>query len=448
MELDNYLYQQLEKRLADVKNFWRLPAGRPLNDTESLQSLTGHYNGHIRQIAVLCLGNRRAIAALPALIVRLNDWAEPVRQAARQSVRRLLRDEWAAQFVACLPEIYWLLECRRADHTAFVAEIIDLLIAPHNRPALLAGLASTDRRVARQTLRLLIERGLCSPETICLGTRRNNDPIVRITAAHYLMRQPEPINAPLLGALLRDRYVPLRQQSLQYIIDRRLRLPADLHEPLLLDKNTLVRQRTCRLLAEQGADPDAFYLNVLNRRERSAGQKSAALFGLNERRYPEIITLAQRYLGADAPYLYRSALQIVSQHQGDDASAVLLAALCHPSAAVAKTALRLFQRQGVRIDLDDLQRCLNQAPSATHIRGCYTLVHRLNKWDGLIFLLQNARAAAQSLTSDHISRWEARFNHSGIAPGAMQRQRLDVLIQNAPGAVRERNIARWLPAGR
>ena len=80
MASEYFLLKQIEQLLIGANNsYWSLANHDPLLETARLKILTQHYNGHIREKAVLCLGLMREISALPELIMRANDWAEPVR---------------------------------------------------------------------------------------------------------------------------------------------------------------------------------------------------------------------------------------------------------------------------------------------------------------------------------------------------------------------------------
>ncbi|KFX20106.1 HEAT repeat domain-containing protein [Pectobacterium betavasculorum] len=442
------LLQQLEKLVASPDNDDQPAQAEPLGSASRLITLTRHYNGHIRQRAVLCLGFMDEVSALPALIERVNDWAEPVRRAAKQSVRLLLTPDNAAHFVANLPEIFWLLQCQRENHQPLVDEIVSFLAEEPHAPLLLAGLSSEDKTVARLSLDILAERNLFPLKQIFEQAMLHRDPLVRAHAVRYLLSADRDVDHEVMAILLKDTFAPIKQVVLQYVIHNAFPVPESLLIALLFDKNALVRQRASALLRETNNDPVAHYLTALDR-AATVTERKITLWGLDEHRYDGIVVLAERNLDERYPSLYHSALRILIQRTGDDAHERLLAALRHPSIAIAKVARKLFYQQEIYLSLPELQRCLEEASSREHIEVYYFLAQKLNKWDWLIFLLDNVQAENAALTQAGVKYWTQRFNRSGILPNTRQQARLRALLDKNPHVISRKSpyIALFLFGG-
>lgn len=431
MAAEYFLFRQIKQRLNNGAAYDCFPAP-DLSETDQLKTLSRHYNGHIRQRAVLCLGLRRDISALPDLVERVNDWVGQVARSARSSLRRWMRPDHAGDFVAHLPAIFWLLQCTRADHREFVADVVAYLSRDENKHTLLAGCGADDRHVARLCLRILLKNHLFPWPQVFQCAMRQRDPLVRYTAAQFALNSPETISYDVFHQLLQDRFAPVKQQVLQYAQDHQFRIEKPLSETLLTDNNGLVRQRACRLYQKAYSDPLAFYLETFRDDTVRPAIRKAALLGLDELRYPQVITLAET-VPASSPFgLYFAALNIVVKHKGDDAGEGLIRLLSHPELAVARTARRLLVRHKLLITLSALQTCYSTALTAEHTLLAYSLVHRLNKWDGLIFLLRNANDDNQALTQREIAGWQQRVNRSAIPPSAAQREQLAVLLTDSP----------------
>lgn len=428
------LLQQLEKLVALPDNYYRPAQAEPLGSASHLIALTRHYNGHIRQRAVLCLGFMGEVSALPALIERVNDWAEPVRRAAKQSVRLLLTPDNTAHFVANFPAIFWLLQCQREDHQPLVDEIVSFLAEEAHVPSLLAGLSSEDKTVARLSLDIVVERGLFPLKQIFGQVMWHRDPLVRANAARYFLGADKDVDHEVMTILLKDSFAPIKQVALQYVIDNAFPVSAPLLIALLFDKNALVRQRASALLRERNDDPVAHYLAALDRASTVTVRK-ITLWGLDEHRYDGIVALAERNLDERYPSLYHSALRILILRTGDDAREQLLAALRHPSLAIAKVARKLFYQQKIYLSLSELQCCLDSASSREHVEVYYFLAHKLNKWDWLVFLLDNAKSENIALTQAGVAYWVQRFNRSGMLPNTQQQARLRTLLDENPHVI-------------
>ncbi|MFJ5385859.1 HEAT repeat domain-containing protein [Pectobacterium sp. CHL-2024] len=428
------LLHQLEKLVASPDNYYRPAQAEALGSASHLITLTRHYNGHIRQRAVLCLGFMDEISALPALIERVNDWAEPVRRAAKQSVRLLLTSDNTASFVANLPAIFWLLQCQREDHQPLVDEIVSFLSEEAHAPSLFAGLCSEDKTVARLSLDILAERERFPLKQIFEQAMLHHDPLVRANAARYLLSADKDVDRDVLTILLKDSFAPIKQVALQYVIDNAFPVSESQLIALLFDKNALVRQRTSALLRERNDDPVAHYLAALDRTSTVTVRK-ITLWGLDEHRYDGIVALAGRNLDERYPSLYYSALRILILRTGDDARERLLDSLRNPSIAITKVARKLFYQQKVYLSLSELQCCLDSASSREHVEVYYFLAHKLNKWDWLVFLLDNAKSENTAFTQAGVVYWVQRFNRSGMLPNTRQQARLRTLLDENPHVI-------------
>ncbi|MEQ9915487.1 HEAT repeat domain-containing protein [Pectobacterium aroidearum] len=428
------LLQQLEKLVASPDNYYRPAQADALGSASHLIALTRHYNGHIRQRAVLCLGFMGEVSALPALIERVNDWAEPVRRAAKRSVRLLLTPDNTAHFVANFPAIFWLLQCQREDHQPLVDEIVRFLAEEAHAPSLLAGLSSEDKTVARLSLDIVVERGLFPLKQIFSQAMWHRDPLVRVNAARYLLSADKDVDHEVMTILLKDTFAPIKQAALQYVMDCGFSVPESLLIALLFDKNALVRQRASSLLRERNGDPVMYYLAALERVTTVTVRKTT-LWGLDEHRYGGIVALAARNLDERYPSLYHSALRILILRSGDGVHEWLLAALRHSSLAIVKVAQKLFYQQKVYLSLSELQCCLDSASSREHVEVYYFIAHKLNKWDWLVFLLDNAKSENIALTQAGVTYWVQRFNRSGMLPNTQQQAHLRTLLDEHPHVI-------------
>ncbi|WP_409309178.1 HEAT repeat domain-containing protein [Pectobacterium sp. B1J-3] len=434
MESCDSLLHQLDKLLASSDNDYQPAQSGSLGEASRLIGLTRHYNGHIRQCAVRCLGLMDEVSALPAMIERVNDWAEPVRRSARQSVRRLLTSYNAAHFVENLPAIFWLLQCQRENHQPLVDDIVSFLAEEAHAPSLLVGLCSEDKTVARLALDILVECELFPLRQIFTQAMLHHDPLVRVNAMQYLLRSGRDVDHDVITILLKDTFAPIKQVALQYVMEQAFPVSTALLITLLFDKNALVRQRASALLRERNDDPVMHYLAARDRATTVTVQK-ITLWGLDEHRYDGIVALAERSLDERYPSLYYSALRILLQHTGDDAREPLLASLRHPSIAIAKVARKLFYQQKIYLSLPELQRCMESPSSREHVEIYYFLAHKLNKWDWLVFLLDNVKLENLALTQAGVANWIERFNRSGILPNTRQQARLRTLLDEHPHVI-------------
>src|SRR6478735_1299334 len=106
--------------------------------------LSFHPDGHVREKAVKELAALYDGHELPFLLLRLNDWVDPVARQAEKAVRERLIARCADVFVDHLPIVLRLETRRRRRHDALVDAVLRLITAPEHRSALQRGFASRD----------------------------------------------------------------------------------------------------------------------------------------------------------------------------------------------------------------------------------------------------------------------------------------------------------------
>ena len=118
-----------------------------------------HRSGFVRERAVRLLATRSDGGELPLLLVRVNDWVGPVREAAAAALRARLQPGYAAHFVRCLTLVDDLRGERRASHGPLLAAVEALLGTPAASPALDEALRCGARGLRRACVRIAALHG-------------------------------------------------------------------------------------------------------------------------------------------------------------------------------------------------------------------------------------------------------------------------------------------------
>lgn len=159
----------------------------------------------VRQSAVVALGWVGQPDTLPALLPRLNDEAEEVREATRQSLIH-----FGARQPAALIESF---QAPHSDHRLWIAEALSHISQPEAMEALCAGLADTSTPV-----RVACARGLGlarHPHAVVPLIESLNDPEaeVRRASANALREMPSAKAIPKLLRLLEDVAAEVRAEA-------------------------------------------------------------------------------------------------------------------------------------------------------------------------------------------------------------------------------------------
>lgn len=110
----------------------------------------------VRQEAIAWLTSIGTGEELPYLLVRANDWVEPVRRAAAGAIRKRLHLSCAPALVEVLLLIFRLESTGRAAHTDLTGAVKALLSDSAAEPAVREGLRSPHREVRRLCRQLLL----------------------------------------------------------------------------------------------------------------------------------------------------------------------------------------------------------------------------------------------------------------------------------------------------
>ena len=139
-------------------------------------------NGHLREAAVRELEKVKDGAEVPFLLIRLNDWVQPVRDASRRAVLDRFRAVRFSAFFDQLESVFRLEQCHREDHAVIVAAVMQSIVAKDADEHLCAALKSGSRFVRRRTYsHAMIAEGANTPRIVRLALA-SEDGVLRIWA--------------------------------------------------------------------------------------------------------------------------------------------------------------------------------------------------------------------------------------------------------------------------
>ncbi|MGY1455613.1 HEAT repeat domain-containing protein [Streptomyces sp. SS8] len=234
---------------------WEYTAALPADLTRLDESRTAlalcHRDGRIRQAALH--HSARYPGLLPLVVIRCADWAEPVRERARELLREALDADTAVDLAPLL------LCVGRRDRGLFGAGLLGEVLSRAPRGRLAALLAHPDRTVRRFTYRLAVERRLLRPAELARAAARDTDPVVQdlcATAALAALGEEESAREEVLALMLGARSPRTRSAGVTAL--RRAGRPGRA-EPFLGDRSALVRACARYVIRQNGGDPVAWY---------------------------------------------------------------------------------------------------------------------------------------------------------------------------------------------
>jgi len=294
-----------------------------------------HPSGFVRERAVRSMGEDHGPLVLAFLLVRLNDWVEQVRTAAREAVKLRLSPEYMEDWLANLDGLRALESRGRADHRWLVCAAGSLLSAGENRSRIIELLRSGDRHTSRAAWLLLGRWATVEWPLVIKSALASSDATLRLWASR---RARSVLDGPCLDEFCvrahRDPWAAVRREALYTILEHRPEQAGAVLRLFLLDRHRSLREAAVFYLKDrEGFDAASFYREQIS--QAHGNDRVTCTLGLGESGSRE-----------DVPLLHDL--------------------LIDPHAAVRRGAIRSLSRVDADAQVEQFVRCLtDQAPGVS-----------------------------------------------------------------------------------
>lgn len=324
----------------DRRHHEALEALAACNGESDWLSLSSHYNGFVREVAVRELSEQPSPAALAALLERANDWVPQVRKLASEGVQRYLAAEHAPALLHALPQLMALAERQRADHGQTLATARAALQAPEVRSEVVAEFLARQGKAARFLFALLSEASR-EPAALLEMALAHREMTVRQMAVSACLSLPAEQAVPLLQHTLATPGASVRVKALHVLLS----LPDDPREMLrvaLLDASPAVRNLARWAAPRWQVDPREVLNARLGDAQPTRKREWLGVLGLaNELE----VTLDQPWRSAALRSPMSSVRLVAMANLGDEHLSDQLAMLDDPADKVFAKAVQGLNRQ-------------------------------------------------------------------------------------------------------
>jgi HEAT repeat protein len=360
--------------------------GDPSTRTSVLGLLSFHRNGFVRYEALRLLARCHDATELPYLLIRQNDWVEPIRADARRAVEARLDDSHLPDFVTNLSLVIHLLAFQRQDHADVVRRVIGMLVQPHHHELLTRAIHSPDPTVRRSVVRLaldavgehrprVIEHALSSP-----------DGVIRLWASRHVRTcfSGRALEA-VLRALNQDRFMPVRREALIIEADTSTDFGRGVWRRALLDENVSIRELARFHLGKMG---DVDWPEIYRKMVVEHPQSLAAISGLGETGDRSDLIAIRGFLNFPLPSRRRAAVRAFAQIGGESALADLLKYLRDDSPAVVREVRKHLEAFPTYLDAEWLCRVAMEDHRRHVSETALRLINAKGKWGCLPWLIR------------------------------------------------------------
>lgn len=383
---------------------------------------TFHPNGYIREQAVAALGNDPQ--ALPAVLLRCNDWVAQVRQAALESLKRLLERADGPEIAAALP----ILEKLRRSGRCQLDDILPLFVqACRRNPDLLRlGLESGDVRARRLCISQLPALGEVDSAYLIRRVKGEPDPFLRKLLYQTLLDMGVD-GMDLSRRFLRDKYPPNRALALEYLEEHEAKDLLERALALLLDKSARVRETAREIVKGRDRDFDLrqFYL------EHLPDRPTVSILGLGETGSAEDCPRIADFLTRPQPNQVRAAMTALMKLDPEHYGEAVTQGLAADQPGVVKTAALLLGKS--RLYDPDRVFSIQQATTAENTKlKCAALLFQTGKWNRLTYALTLLGSGYEKLDQAcqrELGNWIHTYNRSYTVLGEEQRRHILALLE-------------------
>jgi len=384
-----------------------------------------HRSGYVREAAVARAVSLRGPGAVPAVMLRLNDYVPEVRAAARRAVQTLLPFAGHDDLLACLGFTWRLRHFSRVDHSAWISDVQRELAARLSAAQLLAALRSNNPMVARGSFFLLLEREIVPrAQLLMLAIESANDIVMARQAAHLLTSLPIDDRIVALRAGLGSRFGVVRTYALRGLLECAPDAP-DIARNALLDKQGSTRSSAQFFLKQQGVDLASYYRAVLLDDQAKAHVSCMAIAALGSMGDAADLALIRERAASQSASIRGAAYQAWLKLAPSDKDAIALAALSDDSRANRKFAAGLAMRQGAFIPFEQVKHVLQGKPDFAVLLA----FARIGKWDWLETLAiaethLGPDSTGRNMLVREMQHWLRHAGQTYERPGTEQRGRL------------------------
>ena len=378
--------------------------------------LSCHPNGYIREAALKRLAQLHDGSETPYLLIRLNDWVAPVRQAAKKAVMQRFQRQQFSGFLKNLFLVLRLTECCRDDHANVVQSVINELVKPDGHIAIAAALSSPSRLIRRQSYRLsMMTPGSHRLRVVHLGLT-SDDVVLRLWSARDARNElPDDELENSLKWLQRDYSMPVRREALIATIERFTDRAHHALTEALLDRSVSVRDFARFLLKKEGEQDFAtFYREAI----QSEHELATAIAGLGETGNAQDVDTLKPFLQSPESSVRHFAIRSVGALAGDRETETFLELVKDGSGKVSFEACQALKRRCHLIAFDELMSIFRTEVRRRTLRAIVDLLDDAGSWTGIPFLLEAAVNPNEHVSNLARQRILARINRVFTRPNA------------------------------
>ncbi len=386
-------------------------------DTEATAViLAAHPSGWVRQAALPLLQASATPMALGMLVLRSNDWVEPIRRDAQARLRAAAAGEDGQRLVSVLPAVEQLASVPSRSGE-FAKELLAYLGDRLATTTLESGLRDASVRVRRSSARLLVAKGLPG-DALDIAFSQGDAVTASIVAEAAARSDPSQTMSERLMAARSPR---IRRLGLLRLMGQGASTADSAARKALLDRHVHVRSEAQRFLARHGEAVNLVYAGWLESRP------AIAILGLAETGGEADARRVISYASHPSSRVREAVSLTIAKLDPHAHRQVLLDLARDPSVRVARRAASAIVRSSA--DAAELDYLWSLVATPCGRGAVLSAFEGLDRWVQLTYAF---RAVSSSVAREEgafiLERVMARWNASFTAPAADRARELAALL--------------------
>jgi hypothetical protein len=400
-----------------------------------------HPNGYFREKAIKLLSEYQNSSVIPYIIIRLNDWVNPLGTLAKVVLKDKLIAENAREIINSLPLLLRLKDCSRGIHEEIINMVTEFLISDKCRVELLQGLISKDQKVRYYCYDISMNSGVLDNTTLIDYIIKEKIPHIRLKVIRYIINNSSVDELKLFyRILLKDKNPAVRSEVLLVIFKYEdISISKEL-ETSLLDKSISMRDTARFILTKRGISNFAeFYRDKISKGESLVG----AIYGLGETGTDQDCEYIENYMNEENINLLRAVMLSLARLNFEKYREFFIGKLKDERAGISKQAKKILSE---RIDSSDgeLIYKINKEAAQRHVLiNTASLLFNLSKWDNIRYILEFQNSddeEIRNLAEYNFMKWQVAFNRSFNKPTQRQKELINETTEKYGKFVNRKDI--------
>jgi hypothetical protein len=388
----------------------------------SFAVLASHPSGFVRQAAIEELSGMEAGESLPFVLLRTADWVEPVRLAARKTLRQKLKHSDLDQLDKCLPLVFRMRNALRHQPLDILTEI-ETVVGSRNDRILGDSFTNISAAFLRYRFKLAREYGQLPLDELIDQALESSNIGVRLLVCDWLADQAtDQVSRDNYGKLLLCDKAPLvRVRAFWRVANAEPEKYSSQIEQALMDPSAAVQDTArgaWRMLLHR--DSLTFYREAIARVEKPAAIVPA-LRGLRAEGKLGDEALVRRFLGHESAKVRKETLRTLVSWNATDAPDLLREGLRSPLPSYSKEAASLLSARPNLLSISLVRELLINPRHPDARKVAIWLLGAMPKWSSLPLILEaysisSLRERANMAFTD----WNKHYNRNQSAPSLLE----------------------------